>query len=459
LVDSHAPGPAGMPATLNKAAAVWGGFPQAIGDSKSTSDPDDLAPESYPWKPSIHPGFEKSAQRTFTLFPKKPSNNSPKSTAGADAMSRQFWRAHSILHEIFKANGNFEFELGSNPFTFVDIGCAPGGFSRFLLDHSQCIGGTGLSLPVEQNGVKMLVSDPRMQTVMQDVMQALPHKCFGPQLVDICMADLSSNWNLGAAGGKRIKNPILSYWALLLQELWLGLSVLGHGGIMIFQFVGKQTCTDDWHIDACTCLLGFMDDLFKSIIPFEQDNKSYIICRGFRHDVFLTTAAGEALHQSVLELLEHGPINGPLNVQLFNEMRGIEGLPLKALWIQSVYGKTTRGGKRVSKGIACRQVRQDQCNTVQKGVVEKTGLRPCLETHDLSHLEEQFQKRLLDAAVFKETDPATATKVRVKNTFLEEFSWVPRMRRVASVPACAKLAAFTSTANPGAKKALCERMY
>ena len=42
-------------------------------------------------------------------------------------------------------------------FRFLDLGCAPGGFSSFLLSDPRCAGGYGVTLPEEMGGFPLRV--------------------------------------------------------------------------------------------------------------------------------------------------------------------------------------------------------------------------------------------------------------------------------------------------------------
>jgi len=261
----------------------------------------------------------------------------------------------------------------------------------------------------------MAVSDPRLQYVMQDVFQACPRKCFGKQHVDLCVADVSyfrklsscstfrkdehANSASNSVGGLRSKNPFLGNWAVLLQELSLGLSVLGQGGVMIFRFPGAQVCTYDWHTDACICFLTFVDSLFTSTAPFKPEDKvCYIVCRGFRRDASVAIAAAESLHKAALEIMQHGPVSqGVLNVKLFQKMRSTESIPSNtAWWIRDVYLTATKIPKTWGP--------RDECEDVPEGCAPRLGAPSFSAPEDGDHVEQKFWRRLFDAPLTKEQD-------------------------------------------------------
>eukprot|EP00435_Cladocopium_sp_Y103_P045037 s757_g12.t2 len=158
------------------------------------------------WKRSVAAGLRQKSSAMA-----EPAALSP--ATGEDATEPVFWgkkwheggfeknvihfdKTAKVMRDIFDATHGFQKELGSR-YTFLDIACAPGGFSRFLCSDPRCI------------------------------------------------------------------------WALLFQQLRLGLSNLRNGGVMMF----RLNCKDgnvDWYFDCVCQVLAMIDRLFESMLLFKS---------------------------------------------------------------------------------------------------------------------------------------------------------------------------------------------
>ena len=79
-----------------------------------------------------------------------------------------FQKSFMVLDEIFRTHANFP-ELPQD-FTYVDLGCAPGGFSGFLTSDERCAQGVGYTLALDLGGFPVLVSDPRLTVHYTDLL-------------------------------------------------------------------------------------------------------------------------------------------------------------------------------------------------------------------------------------------------------------------------------------------------
>ena len=65
--------------------------------------------------------------------------------------------------------------LPSDPgFKFMDLGCAPGGFSSFLLDDERCLGGAGVTLSSSAGGFPTRLRRPNFFMQQRDLFELVP---------------------------------------------------------------------------------------------------------------------------------------------------------------------------------------------------------------------------------------------------------------------------------------------
>lgn len=150
-----------------------------------------------------------------------------------------FQKTYQVLAEIQEAHPN-AFQVVNS---FVDLGCAPGGFSSRLLEQFPAADGLGITLPVLAGGFPMMFTHPRLRVECKDLM-ATSLEDFGPafEAVDVCMADAQdlgrrtsrSSKGRGKNGNRQVVETgadgvgavckVLGIWALTLQQLLLGLT-------------------------------------------------------------------------------------------------------------------------------------------------------------------------------------------------------------------------------------------
>ena len=79
-----------------------------------------------------------------------------------------FQKSFAVLDEIFDQNQFFP-EL-PDQFEYVDLGCAPGGFSGYLLSDERCVKGTGYTLCTKLGGFPVIIENPRLTVNYTDLL-------------------------------------------------------------------------------------------------------------------------------------------------------------------------------------------------------------------------------------------------------------------------------------------------
>eukprot|EP00439_Symbiodinium_sp_Y106_P073561 s98_g13.t3 len=227
-----------------------------------------------------------------------------------------FDKTAKVMRDIFEATQGFQKELGTR-YTFLDIACAPGGFSRFMCSDPRCERGWGISLPVTEGGFRLLFTwstpdERKFQVKFRDMLTLEPEDCCEHQ-VDMVISDaqylpLRKADQPGpdpALAKAQSLNPALGIWALLFQQLRLGLCNLRNGGVMMF----RLNCKDgnvDWYFDCVCQVLAMVDRLFDSMMLFksgkshQSDGTAYIICRGFCRCEYEAMQGAELLRKSIM---------------------------------------------------------------------------------------------------------------------------------------------------------------
>ncbi|KAG7094441.1 hypothetical protein E1B28_008038 [Marasmius oreades] len=79
----------------------------------------------------------------------------------ADSQDPEIQRAwFNAMKDVFEEiNEIFWCVPFTTPFQFLDVGCCPGGFSSYILSRYPLANGTGMSLPVEKGGHKLLLEE------------------------------------------------------------------------------------------------------------------------------------------------------------------------------------------------------------------------------------------------------------------------------------------------------------
>jgi len=223
--------------------------------------------------------------------------------------------------------------------TFLDIGCAPGGFSSRLLDESPSARGYGVSLPVDAGGFPVLLIRDRLQVQYANIMAIeSPADLECPGEVDLCMADAQDlgrrgskpergrkggkkgnpsgggcggGGNQSTAGGVQAACAVLGIWAMTLQELFLGLGKLREGGTMIFRFglPSRGAREEEWYRDAMGRLFGLVLAHFVEVAPFKSESSHqadatfYVIATGFRRAAYMAAELTGRLQKTIAAVI------------------------------------------------------------------------------------------------------------------------------------------------------------
>jgi len=201
---------------------------------------------------------------------------------------------------------------------FLDLGCAPGGFSACLLQdhmlgpHSM---GYGVSLPSQLGGFPMAFASDRLYVQLEDMMALGINDLICPlNSIDLCCADAQNLSNMFKARktavqyrGLRAKSRSLGIWALTVKECMLAFSRLRHGGGFVFRFgwrgvgadvhpsgeqvhpslLAKYLEEEEWYKALTHWLFTVLKSLFKTLRPFKSeyvhqaDVSFYMVCRSF----------------------------------------------------------------------------------------------------------------------------------------------------------------------------------
>mmetsp|Transcript_12975 Transcript_12975/g.31267 ORF Transcript_12975/g.31267 Transcript_12975/m.31267 type:complete len:763 (+) Transcript_12975:56-2344(+) len=203
-----------------------------------------------------------------------------------------FTKTLGLLEDLFEHFLGFEDIVGALPagFRFLDLGCAPGGFSYFLLSDPRCIQGWGVTLPTEMGGYRILFEDPRFAVQEGDLMAIHPTETNGHS-VNVCVADaqyLRDHISMNSKYlGRRAVIEDLGIWCLTTKELWIAFSKLAAGGLFVFRFGWTGVSGDEWY-EICTYkMFALLLICFKEVQPFKSefshtaDATFYVVCRNF----------------------------------------------------------------------------------------------------------------------------------------------------------------------------------
>lgn len=178
-----------------------------------------------------------------------------------------FHKAFGIMEELFmdprfqSFSPELRASIGekngpSSGFTFLDLGCAPGGFSAYLgaakPDPPYCRMGFGVTLPLALGGFFMGYRSERMHIQFRDLMTLKP-----PDLdcgeIDMAVADAQylpmfykQKQRLPSTPyrGIRVRCQSLGIWALIVLQCHLVSSKMKEHGIFIFRFSWRGTGGD-----------------------------------------------------------------------------------------------------------------------------------------------------------------------------------------------------------------------
>eukprot|EP00927_Polykrikos_kofoidii_P015883 TRINITY_DN17116_c0_g1_i1.p1 TRINITY_DN17116_c0_g1~~TRINITY_DN17116_c0_g1_i1.p1 ORF type:complete len:539 (+),score=69.17 TRINITY_DN17116_c0_g1_i1:123-1619(+) len=258
-----------------------------------------------------------------------------------------FGKTYQVLSEIFDKHASAFGEVQS----FLDLGCAPGGFSCRLLESFPSAEGFGLTLPIQSGGFPMMFTHPQLHIQCCDLMGVRSSKDLkfdgsvdfasstdAGGCVDVCMADaqdLGRRTNVGGRGrdckggkgearvsaaesaadvaattGGSVGATLgsLGIWAMTLHELLLGFELLRTGGTFIFRFGwrgGRSAQDEAWYKEATHRLFALVLTLFVDVIHFKSefshqaDACFYVVASGFQRDPFETDGLAGKLSQAV----------------------------------------------------------------------------------------------------------------------------------------------------------------
>lgn len=211
---------------------------------------------------------------------------------------QHFQKCYLVLQEIFKEFGNFE-GLLPECFKFLDLGCAPGGFSAFLLDDGRCSQGFGVSLPAIKGGFPMRLRSDAFLLQSADLFEIEPRDLIVSE-VNFCVCDAhylrNSISSYERYRGVRCRTRQHGVWGLLMKEFWLGFSKMLPGAILIFRFGWHDRGENDegtaWYRNITLRLFAMLHDLFDSVQELKSDtfnvknNSFYVTCSGFNAERF-----------------------------------------------------------------------------------------------------------------------------------------------------------------------------
>lgn len=210
-----------------------------------------------------------------------------------------FQKCYGVMAELFEVHNNMESVIPTEGFKFLDLGCAPGGFSSYLLDDPRCMTGFGVTLPSTSGGFPMrlrrsnflLQQGDLFEIGVSDLIASGVHIC-------ICDAQYLRNeisWD-ERYRGVRCRSKQHGVWALLLKQFWLGLSRLVTGGILIFRFGWRDPGPDDpatvWYKKMTLRLFSLLHDLFEQVREVKSDyfnalqSSFYVCCSNFSAERF-----------------------------------------------------------------------------------------------------------------------------------------------------------------------------
>lgn len=210
-----------------------------------------------------------------------------------------FRKCYGVMTEVFEAHGNLESSIPSSGFRFLDLGCAPGGFSSFLLDDPRCSAGFGVTLPSLSGGFPVRVRSDRFLLQHADLFELGPRDLLAPE-VHICICDaqyLRNNisWD-DQYRGVHCRSKQHGVWALIAKQFWLGLTRVATGGVFIFRFGWREPDYDDpatnWYKKCTMRLFTLLHDLFGQVNDVKSDvynalqSSFYVCCAGFHRRRF-----------------------------------------------------------------------------------------------------------------------------------------------------------------------------
>ena len=205
-----------------------------------------------------------------------------------------FQKCFSTMQEMFEAKSLLKYLPETQQLVFLDIACAPGGFSQYLLQHYPDSEGYGITLPQALGGFPVTVSipDQRFHLCEFDLLaHPMSPEPVVPCPIDLAIADAQylprSQESLDSYGGKKAGTVTAGRLGLLLREFIIALRYLKQGGVFVFRFVVWEKV----HANILRLFL-LCYDLFDLVEPFKSEYQHtadctfYCICSGFKRDVY-----------------------------------------------------------------------------------------------------------------------------------------------------------------------------
>ena len=242
-----------------------------------------------------------------------------------------FQKCYSTIQELFEHAERFKLfdylaSEDSRPLIFLDIACAPGGFSQYVLDHFPTSRGYGITLPEHLGGFPMAVQTIPSYRFTTCYFDLLSHPMSPSpslhELVDIAIGDAQyfprSLEALEEYKGKKAGTVTGGRLGLLLREFVLAFDSLREGGIFIFRFVVWEKI----HVNILRLFFlcfELFDDVkaFKSEYQHTADCTFYAVCTGFNkskyHDLRIDTQLKAAYARVVLSPPFAAVHNGTIN--------------------------------------------------------------------------------------------------------------------------------------------------
>jgi len=219
-----------------------------------------------------------------------------------------FQKCYGVMAELFDVHGNLEDYIPEDGFTFLDCGCAPGGFSRFLLDDPRCRNGYGVTLPSSSGGFPMRLRCNNFFMQQGDLFE-IGQEDFLAREVNVAICDAQYMRNNVSWGDKysgvRCRSKQHGVWSLLLKQFWLALTRLLQGGILIFRFGWRDPGPEDpatiWYKKITLRLFTILIDLFDQVSEVKSDyfnalqSSFYVCCMGFDAQKFKERHVGKLL--------------------------------------------------------------------------------------------------------------------------------------------------------------------
>ncbi|CAK0820918.1 unnamed protein product [Prorocentrum cordatum] len=257
---------------------------------------------------------------------------------------QEIWdhRDFTTLGESLHACAALHAQYGVSQCRFMDIGCAPGGFSSCLLqDHILGCNsiGWGVSLPPEMGGFAMAFQSDRFAVQLMDIMPLQSTDLLAPDnSVDLVCADAQYLKNMFKQRslnvmyrGVHVRSKTLGIWALTVKECQLAFSKLHHSGTFIFRFgwrgvgdaefhpsgekveqalLSKYMEEEEWYKALTHWLFSVLKSLFETLRPFKSeyvhqaDVSFYQVCRNFNRDKYERYNWAARLQRAFEELIQ-----------------------------------------------------------------------------------------------------------------------------------------------------------